>query len=537
MSGRGESAGAPAVRAVGEDALLLDCGSLERALAVFGALEAVREAGGLGEAELVPAAETVLVRGGAARHPGRFASALGRWLAEAADGSRPRDAQEETVLPVVYDGADLDEVSGLTGLSVEQVVARHVAARYTVAFTGFAPGFAYLAGGDPALVVPRRDTPRPRIPAGAVGLAGSFSGVYPRESPGGWRLIGRTDRAMWDLDREPPAALLPGAPVRFEPRRERIAAAREPAASLPSGGQAEGAPVLEIEDPGLQALVQDAGRAGHARLGVSASGAADRGALERANRMVGNAGRAAALELGPGGFSAAALATAVLALAGAPRPGCIEGPLGRRAAPMDRPFRIDAGERLRLEGPERGIRTVLAVRGGVRAPLVLGSASRDTLAGLGPEPLAAGDRVFAGEAPRSAVGVPEPGPALPAPGEGAELAVVPGPREDWFGEEGLRRLAATSWEVTPRSDRVGVRLAGEPLPRVAERRDRELPSEGMAAGALQVPPDGQPVLFLADHPLTGGYPVIGVLRRADLDLAAQLPPGARVRFTIAKEED
>ncbi|MCP3426914.1 urea amidolyase family protein [Rothia sp. AR01] len=481
----------------------------------------------------------------------------------------PRAGAPETVIPVRYDGEDLAEVAALTGLSPEEVVARHVAPRYTVAFTGFAPGFAYLSGGDTALTVPRRSTPRPRIPAGSVGLAGAFSGVYPRESPGGWQLIGRTGHRMWDLGREQPAALLPGAAVRFEAVREAVevddagagAAAqdrtqteaqsqdrteardntqtgtqdrnRAPTQTAQESADPGATPVLEILDPGLQTLIQDAGRPGLTALGVSASGAADRGALARANRLAGNPEDAAALELGFGAFEARGVGpgASVLALAGAPREGRITGPFGTRRAPAGRAFRLDPGELLRLEAPARGLRTVLAVRGGVAAGRTLGSRSADTLAGLGPAPLAEGDVVRAGAPGRAPVGLPEPDPAeLPAPGEEARLRVVPGPREEWFGAEGLRALWETAWEVTPRSDRVGVRLAGDPLTRTPEHRERELPSEGLATGAIQVPADGQPVLFLADRPLTGGYPVIGVVCEADLGLAAQLPPGARVRF-------
>lgn len=565
----------PRTRVMGDRAVLVECGSLDAALRVFRVLDRMSRSGRLPVSELVPAAETVLVVGDETG-----AVVLGEKLARllegaAAEGSESvaeagAPAQADVVIPVVYDGEDLAEVAGLTGMSVDQVVERHTAAAYTVAFTGFAPGFAYLAGGDPALSVSRRATPRPRIPAGAVGLAGRFSGVYPRRSPGGWQLIGRTGLAMWDLDREPPALLTPGRAVRFEARREvaRVSGPRPepprladpaPAADLTPAAEPGSAadpapmvalPVLRIVDPGLIALVQDAGRPGLAGLGVSSSGAADRGSLRRANRLVGNGENTAALELGPGGFIAEAVGTAVLALAGAPRQGSVTGPFGDRAVPADRAFRVDAGETLRLGAPARGLRTVLAVRGGVAAQTVLGSASRDTLAELGPEPLAAGDLVRAvpqeGSGGLRPVGLPEAAPSgldapsgpdtpaePPAPGEVVTLHVAPGPREYWFDAGSRARFRDTDWTVTPRSDRVGVRLDGRPLTREPAHRGRELPSEGLVRGAIQVPPEGRPVLFLADHPLTGGYPVIGVVRDDDLDLAAQLPPGALVRFAVS----
>jgi KipI family sensor histidine kinase inhibitor len=548
-------------RPAGDDALLLDCGDLEGALRAFSLLDAAREAGRLRVEDLVPAAETVLVRGGEARTPRRLAARLEELLSGAETAAARAEEAPETVIPVSYDGEDLAEVASLTGLSVEEVVRRHAAARYTVAFTGFAPGFAYLSGGDPALDVPRRSSPRPRIEAGSVGLAGPFSGVYPRQSPGGWQLIGHTESVLWDLGREQPALLMPGGRVRFVAEREQVRGAeaerpdRAGAPGRAEGPGPEGGPdeagrtdhtdaaepaeasrrpgrlALTALAPGLGTLVQDRGRPGLAALGVSPSGAADRRALERANRLVGNAGRAAALELGVGEVVLRAEDTLVLALAGAPRTARVCGPRGERIAPSGRAFRMDEGETLRLGAPERGLRTVLALRGGVEVPLVLGSAAADTLAGLGPEPLAEGEEIRVGEAIQGPVGLPEPEPAdLPRPEEETTLRLLPGPRDDWFGEAGLERLRGQAWRVTPRSDRVGVRLEGDPLERAEGRRGRELPSEGLATGALQVPPDGQPVLFLADRPLTGGYPVIGVVREEDLGLAAQLPPGALVRF-------
>ncbi|UBH04929.1 allophanate hydrolase [Leucobacter sp. Psy1] len=529
------------VRPAGDGAVLVDCGDLGAALAMHEALSRAWGDGALRIDELVPAARTVLVRGrdaadhvaGRARIP--FAEI---WSAHAGSTARAAAPETPVEVPVVYDGADLDEVAQLTGLTAAEVIERHQAAEYTVAFTGFAPGFAYIAGGDPALQVPRRSSPRARIPAGSVGLAGPFSGVYPRESPGGWQLIGRTEVPMWDLDRDPPALLQPGTRVRFVAADR---AADDDTDSADSAGSPLTGPVaLTVRDAGLQCLVQDLGRPGLAHLGVSASGAADRAAHRRANRIVGNADAAAVLEIGIGEFAIRAERMLVIGLTGAPRTGSISGPTGARTIRMGTPTRIDAGEELRLGAAEAGLRTVLAIRGGVAARETLGSAATDTLAGLGPAPIASGDEVrVAGVESRSGSETPvRDGAAaeaaetegLPRVGAEAVLRVRRGPRDDWFDESALTALGEQAWEVTPRSDRVGVRLAGDPLVRAPHARDVELPSEGLVRGAIQVPPDGQPVLFLADHPLTGGYPVIGVVVDADLDRAAQLPPGARVRF-------
>ena len=188
------------LKAYGDTALLLDCESLDEAQRWFAALHH--------DAEAVLGARSVLLRG----DPSSLRSLVG--MTTPADLTAALDGPEIEI-PVVYDGADLDDVARLTGLTVEEVVAAHTGTPWTVAFGGFAPGFSYLAGGDPRLHVPRRDSPRGRVPAGAVGLAGEFSGVYPRESPGGWQLIGHTSLTMWDTSREDPALLTAGMSVRF----------------------------------------------------------------------------------------------------------------------------------------------------------------------------------------------------------------------------------------------------------------------------------------------------------------------------------
>ncbi|KAM9864345.1 hypothetical protein ACIFOC_02898 [Leucobacter aridicollis] len=528
----------PSVKPAGTTAALIDCGSLDAALDVFAALSVARERGEFHADELVPAAQTVLVLGGDGRNPRGIAAKLPALLTESHAAARAQAAGPEVSIPVRYSGPDLTEVAALTGMSEEAVVARHTAASYAVAFTGFAPGFAYLSGGDPALAVPRRATPRARIQPGSVGLAGEFSGVYPRESPGGWQIIGSTSARMWDTAREQPAALLAGGLVRFTAVREeaRIPATR---AATPQRDTDQDRPdaVLRVVDAGLQTLVQDAGRLGAAGMGVGRAGTAIRGAYRTANALVGNAPGAAALELGHGGFAADALAPVVLALTGAVRQGRITGPFGSRNVAHGTPFRLSDGERLTLGPAGRGLRSILALRGGVGGDAFLGSRSRDTLAGLGPAPLTVGDEIRPAGAAASAVGAPAPqDPDLPALGDVATLRVVLGPRDDWFDADAVARLITQLWTVTPQSDRVGVRLTGEPLRRDADHIDAELPSEGVVLGSLQVPPDGQPVLFLADHPLTGGYPVIAVVHDDDIDLAAQLAPGTTVRFTLFAEQ-
>ncbi|WP_326539837.1 urea amidolyase family protein [Pseudorhodoferax sp.] len=504
------------------DALLVELDDLPQTLALLAALQ---DQPLPGVEELVPAARTILVRY-------RPSAVSAQALATAIAGRRTDRAVERAgtlvEIAVDYRGEDLDEVAQLLGATREQVIAWHTGSTYTVAFTGFAPGFAYLSGGDPRLVVPRRKTPRTQVPAGSVALAGDFSAVYPQQSPGGWQLIGTTATPMWDLARPVPALLQPGFRVRFVDATGRPRAAAPAPAPVAAPAEAEG-PALEILRPGLQALFQDLGRHGQAGQGVSASGALDQGALRAANRLVGNAPGAAALEIVDGGFTLRSHGEQVLAVAGAQGPLTLVDAAGQRwPLPRGQAFALADGDRLEIGAPTAGLRSYLAVRGGFGVAPVLGSCATDTLAKVGPAPLRAGDRLAVRAATQGVVGAPEPGPALPTLQETVVLDVVPGPRTDWFTDAALALFAAQTWTVTPQSNRVGLRLAGEtPL---ARSRIEELPSEGTALGAIQVPASGQPVLFLADHPLTGGYPVIAAVAPHHLDLAGQIPIGARIRF-------
>ncbi|WP_404390442.1 biotin-dependent carboxyltransferase family protein [Humibacillus xanthopallidus] len=280
---------------------------------------------------------------------------------------------------------------------------------------------------------------------------------------------------------------------------------------------------IEIVEPGPLTLVQDLGRVGHLAVGVGRAGAADVASYLLGGRLVGNVHGVAALEVTFGGLRFKAFGDLLVCLTGAHAPGEADG----RAVPHAAPFTLRDGQVLSLRMPSSGLRTYVSFRGGLALPGVLGSAASDTMSGLGPEPVRAGQTIEIGRRTEALPHVDVAGVAHPPTGP-VELAVLPGPRMDWFACP--ERLAATEWSVSGRSDRKGIRLEGEPIERHTQWRDAELPSEGMVRGAIQVPPNGQPVLFLNDHPVTGGYPVIGVVRSAHVDRAAQLQPGQTVRF-------
>ncbi len=277
---------------------------------------------------------------------------------------------------------------------------------------------------------------------------------------------------------------------------------------------------LRVHASGPLSLVEDLGRPGHAGVGVGRSGAADRCALALANRALANDDGAAAIEVTLGGLEVEVLGDGLwLCVSGAPCPVAVDGrEVGSHAV-----FFAEAGSRVSLGRPASGLRSYLAVRGGLDAAPVLGSRASDVLSGLGPEPLEPGAVLGVGAAGARFPHVDSvPQPDLQ--GE-AVLRVVRGPRDGWVRDADA--LVRTTWQVSERSNRVGMRLAGEPL---RPAREDELPSEGAWRGAVQVPPSGEPVLFLADHPVTGGYPVIAVVVDADVDRAAQLCPGQPVRF-------
>ncbi|MGW7104042.1 5-oxoprolinase subunit C family protein [Streptomyces sp. NPDC054838] len=284
---------------------------------------------------------------------------------------------------------------------------------------------------------------------------------------------------------------------------------------------------LLVVRAGALTTVQDRGRPGYAHLGVPRSGALDAGAHALANRLVGNPADAATLESTLDGVALRARAAVTVAVTGAP---CAVRVSGRPAA-WGAPVRLRAGAELDVGRAERGLRSYVAVRGGFAVPPVLGSRSTDLLSGLGPAVLSAGTVLPVGPA---GAGPVRGADALGVPGPPAEL-VLPlrmGPRADWFEAASVARLLRSPYRVSARSNRIGLRTEGGP--RLTRRRGGELPSEGMVLGAVQIPPDGLPVLFLADHPVTGGYPVLGVvLPGRPLDAAAQAGPGTVVRFVRA----
>lgn len=450
-------------------------------------------------------------------------------------------------IPVHFDGPDLAEMSRRLGRPSAEVVAELVACELRVAFLGFSPGFGYLVGLPPDLAtVPRRDRPRPAVPAGSVALGGGFAAVYPQPTPGGWNLVGRTSTVLFDPEHPPYARLTAGQRVRLIPCQDRLVP--PPARDRVALG-AGGATALVVEGTGLCSLVEDAGRQGVAELGVPGAGAADLLGLGLANRLVGNPDGAAAVEVtgrGPRLRATAALHVAVIGDLG--RPGLVDVRVDGRPVPEGEVVPVSAGQVLEVGDVATVARALLAVAGGLATPVVLGSRSSDLLCGLGPGPLRHRDELALGPPgrPRARLRFPSSGgggAGAGSAGAPTTLRVLPGPDlepELPLGAAAARTAAALAgeWRVGPDSNRVGLRLArADGAAGAGDARSVGwVPPRGMVTGAVQSPPGGELVILGPDHATVGGYPVLAVVCSADLFRLAHLPPGAAVRFDVVDHD-
>lgn len=453
-------------------------------------------------------------------------------------------------IPVVYggdEGPDLESSAQELGISPDELIRRHAGRDYRVYMVGFTPGFPYLGGMDESIALPRLKMPRARVPAGSVGIGGNQTGVYPWETPGGWRILGRTAKALFDPEKDDPSLLHPGDTVRFVPV-DRHPAATEEMAPAPSDGQMGGnvgsawpatgpvaaqstvsprVPALQVEHPGFFSIVVDRGRFGFRKLGMPVSGAADLASYRRANLLVGNAEDAAAVEMTLLGAKFRAVIDCVVAYTGARAPLVLDGV----EAPIDSPLRLKAGALLEIGSFATGCRGYLAVSGGIDVPLVLGSRStyiRGGFGGFQGRALRAGDTLPAGPAPCSpratVANVPSITPLLDEPCP--VLRVRSGPE----GEPHLLdALCSGEYTVNPESDRMGLRLTGPEVP-VGKG---DILSSAVVPGVIEVPADGKPLLLLCDCQTTGGYKRVAVVVKEDLPLAGQLRPGGKVRFSLA----
>jgi len=432
---------------------------------------------------------------------------------EETDDRQPFQGRTVTI-PVAYggdSGTDLQALAHARNLSVPEVIELHRNAEYTVAAIGFSPGFPYLQGLPPQLHQPRHASPR-KVAAGSVAIASKQAGIYPFASQGGWHVIGRTDAELFDPHRDPPALLQPGDKVRFvqvEILRERDPSPPETVA-LADG--------IEVIEPGALTSIQDHGRWGRQHLGVSPGGAADPVLASIANRLVGNPDEAAVIECTMTGPLLRFGADARVAW------------VGWADETSGRPHEIKAGESIDLRRRMCHLRGYVAVAGGIDVPEVLGSRATDVRAVLGGHhgrALQAGDILPIGTKSTATVcaqwHVSWPRPA----GRLIELRYLRGMQADWFSGEAHHLFSETFYEIRPTSDRTGTCLKGAKL---FLKQPREMVSQPVVFGSVQIPPDGQPIVLMSERQTIGGYPQIGHVISADIPKLARAWPGTQVRF-------
>lgn len=456
-------------------------------------------------------------------------------LERAADASLSPVEGRSVEIPVEYGGQwgpDLADVAAFGGLTQQDAIGRHSDRVYRVFMLGFFPGFAYLGSVDTAIAAPRKAMPRERVRAGSVGVAGAQTAVYPSDSPGGWQIIGHTQTRMFNAAAWPAALLSPGDSVRFRPE---LHGAPQDAPAVRSGAKAAtAARSISVIDPGLLTTVQDAGRWGHQPSGVPVSGAMDWIAYRTANALVGNTPGAAALEATLAGPKLRFDQRTTFAVAGADLGATLDG----ARVPHCTPVSCAAGGILRFANRIFGARAYIAVDGGIELPRVLGSRSTHVLTRMGGwngRALIQGDRL--------GMGAPGPAPARRRPvpestaylrGGGARVRVMPGPQSEHFPPDALDVLERTRFIISPQSNRMGYRLQGGRIPRL---EDQEMISDAAFTGAIQIPASGEPILLMADHQTTGGYPQLAVVITADLPLAGQLSPGDWIEFRACSRSE
>jgi KipI family sensor histidine kinase inhibitor len=452
-------------------------------------------------------------------------------------------------VPVAYGGAngpDLEDVAAFAKLPAKTVVDRHCGSEYRVFMLGFLPGFAYMGVVDESIAAPRKATPRTRIPSGSVGIAGRQTGVYPRESPGGWQLIGRTSLHVFDPARDPASLFAPGDRVRFVD----TAGIRDSGSGVPTSGatiasvesraQSPESRSMIVLKPGLFTAIQDGGRWGYQDRGVPVSGAMDRRAHRYANALVGNAADAATLEATLLGPELRFERPALVAVTGADLDASIDG----KRADISTAHRVGSGSVLRFGERRSGTRAYVAIDGGIDVPPVLGSRSTHVISGLGGfdgRALKAGDRVPLGKSNnergeannpwRNPSRFAQPVTGAPKAHGGARLRAMRGPQDYHFDDAALSWLEKTRFTISSQSNRMGYRLtSGAAGLRAPAFGTGEMISDATFIGGLQIPPSGEPILLMADRQTTGGYPQIATVITADLPLAAQLAPGDWVEF-------
>jgi KipI family sensor histidine kinase inhibitor len=423
----------------------------------------------------------------------------------------------EVVIPVRYDGEDLEFVASETGLTVAQVIEKHSSVTYQTYTVGFTPGYPFLGKLDPALHLPRRKTPRKKVPAHSVAIAVGQTGIYPLATPGGWHILGSALTAVYDPHREKPFLLEPGDNVRFVPSEGETPPEASVLEVLPTRPKF---PILKVEKPGLLDLIVDEGRFLTGHYGMARSGAMDTASARAANALVGNTANTALLEMTLKGASFRVLKDVVIGFAGHGMKPTLNGD----ALPAFQSFQVRDGDLLEFVPLSQGVRGYLAVPGGFESSSFMGSKSTDLTGRIG-RALVSGEILGMTRAEHhNRAGYSLPSRALPAT---VQVRLQAGPQAT---PEALAALCSGEFTVSS-PDRMGVRLEGVKVP------GGELISEATPMGGVQITIDGDPILLLNDRGRIGGYAKPAVVDPRDLELVAQLRPGQKLRFRLVGNPD
>ncbi len=426
------------------------------------------------------------------------------------------------IVEMTLDGEDLNDLYAFSGVAQDEL-AEHLGGHiFTVAHFGFSPGFIYLEGLDPKFHIPRKAKPRTKVPAGSVAIGGSYLGIYSSETPGGWSLIGGSPTSLFDPSKTPPTDLLPGDEIEFHIVNALAEAPIDTLGTRASRSAPREFPiVLRAEKVQGSALLEDLGRKMSGYWAVPRAGAIDIWSHRSANALVGNPPGLAAVEFSPGETIFTVLGDCVLATTGSVRQIELDG--GEIAA--NRSFLAPANSQLVIRTGGSGSYSYLGVAGGFWAPLQFQSRSRDILAGIGPPAISAGDVLFRGTPhgpPRDHIRVQNRSIHT--------IRTTAGPHFAQFDPPDVAGFLAGEFRVSQMTSRVGIRLEGAAISQTPGRGLTE--SQPLVRGAIQVPPSGEPMVMLADHPATGGYPVIAVVVAADLGVVGQARPGDPLHFEI-----
>ena len=444
---------------------------------------------------------------------------------KATQGAASTREAKRVTLAIVIDGQDLDFASSSSASTVAELAEELKRHPFKIAHFGFSPGFLYLDGLAEKFRLPRRETPRTAISPGSVAIGGNYLGIYSTETPGGWNVIGHTSAQLFDAKRMPPIDLVPGDEVAFQIVDSLPDARPDPSPSpriTPFESNCRG--TLRIESLQGVALLEDLGRKMAGYWAVPRAGALDVWAHRRANALVGNREGLATIEFSAARASLEVMSDCILVVTGAVRSISLDG----HSIAREQTFFATSGSLCSIVTGDGGNYAYLGVAGGFCTDAIFASASHDVLAHLGSPQLAPGDLLMAGapqRPPRDHIAAIARSPRV--------VRVTSGAHRGHFTTGEIDAFFHDEFVVSPLISRVGVRLQGQ----VLQRRARELAeSQPLVTGAIQVPPSGEPIVMLADHPVTGGYPTIAVVTLADLDIIAQARPGDKLRFLAVSRE-